>query len=73
MDAKVSTKTKTKMFQNLNKNCPSVKGIPWKPFSCSFVVATNEKDEIKFCKLDGMIVSENKEQRGENSDIFYLG
>ena len=24
MDAKVSTKTKTKMFQNLNKNCPKV-------------------------------------------------
>ena len=24
MDAKVSTKTKTKTFQNLNKNCPSV-------------------------------------------------
>ena len=26
MDAKVSTKTKTKTFQNLNKNCPLMKG-----------------------------------------------
>ena len=24
MDAKVSTKTKTKTFQNLNKNCPLI-------------------------------------------------
>ena len=24
MDAKVSTKTKTKTFQNFNKNCPKV-------------------------------------------------
>ena len=28
MDAKVSTNTKTKTFQNLNKNCPKTKTMP---------------------------------------------
>ena len=27
MDAKVSTKTKTKTFQNLNKNCPLIRTV----------------------------------------------
>ena len=29
MDAKVSTKTKTKTFQNHNKNCPIVEEMPF--------------------------------------------
>ena len=41
-------------------------GGPLDPFSCSFVVETNERDEIKFCKLDGKIASESKEtERGK--------
>ena len=42
MDAKVSTKTKTKTFQNLNKNCPlDFRVVKSKNSMASFSVLSN--------------------------------
>ena len=49
MDAKVSTKTKTKTFQNLNKNFPLVLVLNFESFFCDLLTSVGlvNKNECK--------------------------
>ena len=68
MDAKVSTKTKT--FQNLNKNCPSVKFIENPTLGIS---SFESRKDIKV-NLQARNEEDNKQmwERGKKNDQGYF-